>query len=63
MDDVGGKPARVHKKRKAGGKVNKKKRKLDEEDEEKIDDPRKRNPKAFSFQVSSRLMALIFYCN
>ena len=41
-----------HKKRQSGAKFNKKKkRKLDEVDPSINDDARKRNPKAFSFQV------------
>ena len=46
--------SRTHKKRKAGAKVNKRKKaKLEEDEKEGKEetDPRKRNPKAFSFQV------------
>ena len=45
-------PQRIHKKRKAGAKFNKKKRRKLDEDESAVDtDAKKRNPKAFSFQV------------
>ena len=45
-------PQRSHKKRKAGAKFNKKKRRKLEEEENPVDtDAKKRNPKAFSFQV------------
>ena len=47
-------PQRSHKKRNAGAKFNKKKkRKLEKEEKENTveTDARKRNPKAFSFQV------------
>jgi hypothetical protein len=45
-------PQRSHKKRKAGAKFNKKKRrKVEEEENAGETDARKRNPKAFSFQV------------
>ena len=45
-------PQRSHKKRKAGAKFNKKKRRKLDEDESAVDtDAKKRNPKAFSFQV------------
>ena len=43
---------KLHKKRKAGAKFNKKKKQKFDIDE--TDDPKKRNPKAFSFQVNTQ---------